>query len=66
MTVEYRQPYARRGNPRNELPSLSFGEAENTPGDGATNGDRTRNPRLGKPVLYQLSYYRMRESKSLL
>jgi hypothetical protein len=25
---------------------------------GAGNGDRTRDPRLGKPMLYQLSYAR--------
>ncbi len=25
---------------------------------GAVNGTRTRDPRLGKPMLYQLSYYR--------
>ena len=27
---------------------------------GAGNGDRTRDPRLGKPMLYQLSYARTR------
>ena len=26
---------------------------------GAVNGTRTRDPRLGKPMLYQLSYYRV-------
>ena len=26
---------------------------------GAVNGARTRDPRLGKPMLYQLSYYRV-------
>ena len=26
---------------------------------GAGNGDRTRDPRLGKPMLYQLSYARL-------
>ena len=28
---------------------------------GAVNGTRTRDPRLGKPMLYQLSYYRRKE-----
>ena len=30
---------------------------------GAVNGTRTRDPRLGKPMLYQLSYYRRKKKK---
>ena len=34
--------------------------------NGAGNGDRTRDPRLGKPMLYQLSYARtIRLAKSI-
>ena len=29
----------------------------------AINGTRTRDPRLGKPMLYQLSYYRKSDAK---
>ena len=32
---------------------------------GAKNGTRTRDPDLGKVVLYQLSYFRMMESNSI-
>ena len=31
---------------------------------GAINGTRTRDPRLGKPMLYQLSYYRLEEKRA--
>ena len=31
---------------------------------GAINGTRTRDPRLGKPMLYQLSYYRLEENRA--
>ena len=32
----------------------------------AVNGTRTRDPRLGKPMLYQLSYYRIASAKVIL
>jgi hypothetical protein len=35
--------------------TLLFGEADG--------GTRTRDPRLGKPMLYQLSYVRVREER---
>ncbi len=33
---------------------------------GAGNGDRTRDPRLGKPMLYQLSYARTLVTQSVV
>ena len=32
--------------------------------EGAEYGTRTRDPRLGKPMLYQLSYYRLEENRA--
>ena len=37
---------------------LGYAASPGHDGSGAENGVRTRDPRLGKPMLYQLSYFR--------
>jgi hypothetical protein len=60
---------AGRGTNRNHFPVESPDADPNKPltcGFGADDGIRTRDPHLGKVVLYQLSHVRMREGRSSL